>query len=214
MFNRIFYWFVAIKWNPDTITAAANVALAFLTLVLAFGSFFLWRATKSLVNGAAKTAEQQLRAYISITPKLIFNWRHKSNIIIIGFDIENHGQTVGSEITYDFSMAILNAPLDNGFVFPDANSQYTQNNSLFPKTIVPVRLFFDRTVTNSEIADIEAGSKRFHVWGTMHYRDAFNEQRTTRFSFSFGGPDFANSMKGVPGAQWYWEHSQHHNDAT
>jgi hypothetical protein len=48
----------------------------------------------------------------------------------------------------------------------------------------------------------------------MHYQDAFKARRTTKFSFSFGGSDFANYMRGVPGAQYNWEHHQTHNDAT
>lgn len=161
MFNRIFCWFIAIEWNPETITAAATVALAFLTFVLAFGSVFLWLVTRSLVNDAAKNAEQQLRAYVSITPKIVFNWRHQTNILQVGFDIENHGQTIASEITYDFSMMILKVPLPDTFIFPKTNRKFEQNNSLFPRTITPVRFFFDRTITTNEIVDIENGSKLF-----------------------------------------------------
>lgn len=53
-------------WTPEDVTAAGTVALAFLTLVLALGTFFLWLATRRLVKDSKKTAERQLRAYVFI----------------------------------------------------------------------------------------------------------------------------------------------------
>jgi hypothetical protein len=59
-------WFESIDWTPEAITAAATVVLACLTFILAFGTIFLWIATRKLVRGAEKNSERQLRAYISI----------------------------------------------------------------------------------------------------------------------------------------------------
>jgi hypothetical protein len=57
-------WFASIDWTPEAVTAAGTTALAFLTLVLAVGTFFLWLATRRLVRGSEKTARAQLRAYV------------------------------------------------------------------------------------------------------------------------------------------------------
>ncbi len=76
------------------------------------------------------TAERQLRAYISLSPKLVFNWRHEVNVLAVGFDTENHGQTVALNIAYDFAMAILDSPLPAGFIWPKPDRKYDQNNSL------------------------------------------------------------------------------------
>lgn len=188
--------------------------IAIFTAILGFATFFLWLSIRRLVKNARKNAESQLRAYISVKPKLVLNWGHKTNKLGVSFDIENHGQTIGFEICHSFSMAILDAPLPEAFAFAKPNRKLEQNNSLFPRVTVPVRLFFDSLLTADEIAEIEKGDKRFHIWGVMSYRDAFQHMHTTRFSFSFGGPDFANSMKKAAGASWNWEHGQHHNDAT
>jgi hypothetical protein len=59
-------WFFFIDWKPEAVTAAATIALAVLTLVLAFGTLFLWRATRALVRGADDTSQRQLRAYVGV----------------------------------------------------------------------------------------------------------------------------------------------------
>lgn len=191
----------------DTLVAGSTALLFFATLAL-------WLATRALVRSAEETAQRQLRAYISITPKLVFNWRHPTHHLGISMDIENHGQTIGFEIRHNFGMAILDSPLPDDFIPPKPDRQYNQNNSLFPRVSVPVRLFYGRALADAEATDIETGNKRFYIQGVMTYRDAFQRLRTTKFSFSFGGVDFANSMKKISGATWNWEHGQYHNDAT
>jgi hypothetical protein len=194
-----------------------DTLIALFTAGLFIATWWLYRATRTLVIGAERTAQDQLRAYISVTAKLVLNWRHatpQTHALAVGFDIENHGLTIGREIRHNFSMAIFSNPLPNGFAFPEADRQFDQNNSLFPRTSVPVRLFHNQTLTNNEMISIENGATRFHTWGIMTYRDAFQQLRTTRFSFSFGGPDFAASMRNVQGAAWTWENGPGHNDAT
>jgi hypothetical protein len=181
--------------------------------LLVLFTFTLWWATQRLVGGAEDTAERQLRAYISIDPRDVLNWTNQPQRIGVSFHIKNHGQTPGFEILYDFSMLILDVPLATDFLWPSVNRQYDQANTIFPSADVPVRFFFDRDITQDERKAIESGGKRFHVRGFMSYRDAFKEPRTTKFSYSFGGPDFAKGMKD-PKAKWNWEHGQTHNDAT
>jgi hypothetical protein len=169
-------------------------------------------AAEDTISHMRETAERQLRAYISITPKDVINWTNKPNRIGVRFDLKNHGQTPGSKIVFNFSMAVLWNPFPPNFILPPTDGQYDQNNALFPLSDVPVGLFINRDLTEEEIRAVEDNSKRFHVWGVMHYRDAFDNPRTTRFSFSFGGVDFANAMKNVAGAKWNWEHGQGHNN--
>jgi hypothetical protein len=154
------------------------------TLLVIF-TFTLWWSTRGLVNESKESSQRQLRAYISVDPKLVFNWAH-----------------------------ILDNPLPTALSFDQLMFRYDQNSTLFPKAEVPVRLFFNRVLTPQEISDVELGTRRFHIWGFMSYRDAFDEPRTTRYSFSFCGLDFANSMKNIPGATWNWDHGPNHNDAS
>jgi hypothetical protein len=157
------------------------------------------------------TSEQQLRAYISVNPENVAAWNQPENVAV-SFNIENHGQTVGSDIGYDFGIDIINR-LPPDAVMPATSERLTANNALFPKEKRAVRLEFKRTATASEVTDVEAGVKRLYVWGTLSYRDAFGKQRTTGFAFSAGGAAFAQTQRGTLSA-WQWELGPHHNQAT
>jgi hypothetical protein len=197
-----FAWCRGVEWVD------AERVIAVFTVILGFATFFLWRVTGQLVRSADRTAEAQLRAYISITPKVALNWTMASQVAPgVSFDAENHGSTVGSETLYEYGMDVFDNPSPANFVLPPLDQRYDQNDSFFPRMIVPVRLSLGRTLTLVEIADVELGTKRFHTWGTLHYRDAFKRKRTTMFSFSFGGPQFAAVVKGRRGrvelGTWY-----------
>jgi hypothetical protein len=191
--------------------------------LLGIVTWMLWFATVRLVQGADKTAERQLRAYVSVEPKIVYNFG-STNLIIIGVETKNHGQTPATEISHDFSTGLLPNPLPGGFIFPPPVRQLDTNNSLFPNAIVPVRFNHDRLLTPAEVTAIERDTQRFHIWGLTHYRDAFGRPRTTKISASFGGPDFAQTTANVttgkfgpngaliPG--WFWAWGEHHNDAT
>ena len=206
-------WLTSVDWRPDAVTAAGTLAIAFLTLVLSLGTLFLWRATQRLVKGSEDTAERQLRAYISITPKDVINW-DSQNRIGVSFDLKNCGNTPGFEILFNYSIDLLPSPLPSDFVFPPSSIQYDMNSALFPQSDVPVRAFLQRDLTKEEVSAVETNIKRVHAWGFMHYRDAFNKQRRTRLSFSFGGPDFTNAMKKIPDVKWNWEHGRGHNQES
>ncbi len=196
--------------------AVGTIFIAIFTIVLGLFTVSLAGSTQELVRETRQTGERQLRAYISITPKNVMNWKLNTVTNRVGFEFEirNHGQSPGFEICYDYWMGFADSPFPKGFELPSVDRQYDQNNSLFPDAEVPVRLIFERVLTAEEINDIELGSKRFHLWGIMRYRDIFKENRTPKFSFSFGGPDFSKAMRGTAGAKWNWENGQGHNDAT
>lgn len=157
------------------------------------------------------TAMRQLRAYISIEPDTVYNWIHRDQVLGVRFITRNHGQTPGGQIYFEYSMALRDAPPK--IRAPELPHRYDQKTALFPGATVPVRLYYRGRLSDDEIADIEAGHTRFHTWGVMHYTDAFKKRRRTKFSFSFGGPEFARRMKGEQ-VEWSWENGPGHNQAT
>lgn len=190
------------RWSLSDKIAAIVAIIAFLqfvALIATWGVMLL-------------SARRQLRAYVSVTPKLVYNWR-KANHIGISFELKNHGQTPAFVSHYDFSMDVI-GKMGDELPFISFTQEYKQRNTLFPQSDVPVRLFNNRHLNKGEIAAIETGASRFHIWGIAYYRDAFGRKRTTYFSFSFGGADFATSMRKPPGPGWNWENGQRHNEAT
>ena len=178
--------------------------------VLGVQTIFLKR-TVARMDAAS---EQQLRAYISVTPDNVAAWNQPGNISV-SFNIENHGQTVGSDLRYDYGLDIIGR-LPPDAAMPPTTDRITANNSLFPREKRPVRLEFKRTVSATEVADVETDVKRLYVWGTLMYRDTFGKQRTTGFAFSAGGPGFAQMQRGPRSTltAWHWEFEAHHNMVT
>jgi hypothetical protein len=189
-------------------------ALAIIALIqiVVFGLQAIW--LKRTVARMDATAEQRMRAYISVTPVNVTSWNQSENISI-SLDIENHGQTIGSDIRYEFGIDIIDR-LPSDAVMPATSERLTANNALFPEQKRSVRLEFKRTATAAEVTAVEAGLKRLYLWGTLFYRDAFGNQRTTGFSFSAGGAGFAQIQRGPRGTltAWHWEFGAHHNAAT
>jgi hypothetical protein len=169
---------------------------------------------KRMVARMDATTEQQLRAYISVTPDNVAAWNQPGNISV-SFNIENHGQTVGSDLRYDYGLDIIDR-LRSDAGMPATTDRIIANNSLFPKEKRSVRLEFKRTVTATEVADVETDVKRLYVWGSLLYRDTLGKQRATAFAFSAGGPGFAQMQRGPRSTltAWHWEFGAHHNTAT
>src|ERR1700689_1023610 len=114
-------WIESIDWTPEAITAAATVALAVLTLVLATGTFFLWLATRRLVRGAEKTSVQQLRAFVfgkrfSIGPN-IFPDGIREYIVFVPW--ENVGLSPALEVTAWINFQTHPMNEDRNVVFDD-----------------------------------------------------------------------------------------------
>jgi len=175
MFTDTFTWIEKIHWTAQAISAAATIALACLTFVLAVGTVFLWWATRQLVRNGKRTAEQQLRAYVGITSGHValetIDGTIKPRATI---RIENFGQTPAYEVSV-FS-AIENATkfsevCDNGTLIPG-------KITIFPKS--SVRIIFSG---NYGVPDGTAPVGTF-VFGHITYNDAFGYSKRTNFRFT------------------------------
>jgi hypothetical protein len=84
-----------IERNEKIITATSTVFIAAFTVVLAFATFFLWRATGNLVDDAKETSEKQLRAYIGIQSMkaTVYPFELGGFAYIAEAELRNYGQT-------------------------------------------------------------------------------------------------------------------------
>jgi hypothetical protein len=193
--------------SPDWWTAAFTGTLTISTILL-------WLATSNLVSGGEDSSERQLRAYISVTPKIVYNWPNTSDGVAVGIIVKNHGKTPAFEISFDGFVVIGNRKIPDNFAWPEPVSLFNQNNAIFPDEELPFRFHTRIIITHEDFAAVEVDKKRIYTKGIVTYRDAFNIFRTTKFSFSFGGIDFAKCMNGDPEARWDWEYGHSHNDGT
>jgi hypothetical protein len=168
-----------IEDNEKFITATSTIFIAGFTVLLAFATFFLWLATRDLVEDAKHNAETQLRAYVFIDASQITDFfpgqRMKASL-----RIKNFGNTpakkvlVGGNILFGSGNLPQAAPGKLPGVLP-------------PSSWMEFTLKINDPITQAEYDAVVAGRSALHVKGTITYIDVFNEMRITEFSQYFAG---------------------------
>ena len=203
----------------DFVHDNAEDIIACFTIILALSTIFLWVATRDLVGGHGRTAERQLRAYLSIAGTFIENYgtqRHAT----INWRVKNHGQTPAFDIDYRFTIEVLPVRLPDGFDFPPPQREIRGGATLFPGADMAAWFHNDRPFTEEEYDGVEDCTRNIHIWGVMSYRDAFKHRRTTLFNVILGGPNFVETMRQIrahrerPGPGYIWVSGPKHNQAT
>jgi len=188
------------------------------TALLFFATVALWLATRRLVTGADDATRRQLRAYLSMNPKIFFNFV-VGGFAQIEFLQRNHGKTPAFKITHIFDIAVFPNPLPAGFTFPAPTRAIHTNHTIFPGD--EAKGWFNRgiPVTAEEIAAVTAYTHKIHVWGVTTYQDAFHKIRETKFSASAGGSNFVEAQRlaasgKLNGPPWNWDYESEHNQST
>jgi hypothetical protein len=157
-----------------------------LTGLLAVSTLGLWLATRKLVHGAEKTAERQLRAYITVKRCKTRLERRPSGGWGLAWvpQIINAGQTPAYDVRVCTMSDIRPDPLPPGTdllkeLEPGTGSRHTlgTGQSVWPLVY--------REMSDSELTDLKSRAKgtAFYLWGTAVCRDIFRMERTTEFCY-------------------------------
>jgi hypothetical protein len=181
---------VDVDWKPEAITAAATIVLAFLTLVLATATLFLWLSTRRLVWGAEDTAQRQLRAYISVNPSEISRIT-PTETFHFAFVLLNGGSTPAYSVGQVGELQLTEHPLPENFPFPNLPPERKSLTMVPPRIPSIGHLLATSKFTKDEIIEILTGApeggRRLYIFGHVDYIDAFKKKHWTRFCFSFPG---------------------------
>ena len=189
--------------------------LMLFTAVLAVATITLAAFTIDLAFTSRKTAKRQLRAYVAARAIGVSGF--SPNIPVeIRFRMTNHGQTPAYDVSHASTIAILPHPLPPNFQLPIATIPTPASFVLHPNAS------FDAGMTNAfnavqiDMATTNNGF-RIYLYGTVTYRDAFNEDSKTTFCVSIvpsqnllaisHGPPF-------PSVNLDFHASEQHNKAT
>jgi hypothetical protein len=167
-----------------------DTLLVFVTLLLFLATAALWGATRRLVQGAEKTAERQLRAYMCLYGGSIRLIQVGGQDFIEGYvTLKNFGQTPAYDhscwVRIDVRPAshppfdVLATGLTKAIVAPDGEAN------------LPVHW---GPVSAQDLADIRSEAKRIFVWGGADYIDAFRRVRFFKFYYW--------NAKEIPGKGW------------
>lgn len=162
-----------------------------LTGLVAAATILLWLATKDLVKGAERTAERQLRAYLTVRQGKI-----KEEEVVGGWWLEwqpqitNVGQTPAYDVRLIGTADILPDPLPEG---KDLAKDLKGRVDASPSTggsrssIGAGQDLWPDFNPGGPISDAQLRELRdrlgtgFYVWGTVIYRDVFQKERRTNF---------------------------------
>jgi len=187
------------------------------TGVLAVATIILAVFTVDLARTSKKTAERQLRAYVSARPDYVYAFG--LNIPVeIKVRIINHGQTPAYNVAQTAAVDALPYPLPAGFPLPKSMIPAPATLVLHPNALIDTHVTGKRVLSATEIGQVTANhGLRIYVFGTVKYRDAFKQDRETRFCFSvIGDKNLATVAGGVPipTVDIKFEPSENHNEAN
>jgi hypothetical protein len=200
-----------LYWLGHILEGYGEAVIAVFTIVLAFATGLLWKATRDLVHGAEDTAQRQLRAYVSVSPEGIYTAHQEERFVKIDCKVKNHGQTPAYEINHLFEIDVLANPLPTNFVYPAPTRIFANRATLHPQAEMTSWFNFNKLLRADEFEAVEQDKLRFHLWGTTRYRNAFGRPCHTDFRASVGGADFVAHLRAVrrgekgQGFKWSWE---------
>jgi hypothetical protein len=179
--KTFFEWIMTIDWTPEAITAASTVALAFLTFILAIGTLFLWKATKRLVKGSEKTAERQLRAYVTANN----GGFETKNGFVTSVIIKNVGQTPAYKVKVASITRVLSHPIYRDFDFTFSMGDHPSSLTLGRDDLVRHPSPLNTIVSQEQFDDFAYpnGTSRIYTYGRITYEDIFKVEQYTNFCF-------------------------------
>lgn len=162
----------------------AEAIIAAFTIILALSTIFLWVATRDLVSGAAKTARQQLRAYIAVEAGLRDGPHTMTPRFKLSF--KNCGQTPAYNGEGWAEVQVHESPLVSDLIPPE-------NKTINRFEMPPTNRFFAEHINANNVASIanrsgefDAGKIAFYIFGRLEFVDAFDKPHWLEYRFRYG----------------------------
>lgn len=187
-------------WQKATSVPVAvfTLILTVFTGILAWATYFLWKATQQLVIGAESTSERQLRAYVTldriVTHKVTTDDGHIASISFRPVFV-NSGQTIARKVAYYTT-------IDRFFIgeTPDAKFSTMPEESVISTIIGPDQVEFGPATDEIKAVDfVELIRHRVTilVYGAVSYTDVFEEPRRTEFSAFFDAGNHSDGSREI-----------------
>jgi hypothetical protein len=169
-------------WSlSDKIAAIASLA-----------AFLQFAALLATIAITLQTSRRQLRAYVlpesgglwdgtTLTPPS----PGRANEPGVTLFFKNSGQTPAYKFVSWAQIAVCEPENGNKLVAPKLQLQSPA--TLGAGGVITKSIWFNRTLTPQEIADIGAATKYIFVYGRLEYRDAFRRKRWANFRLQYAG---------------------------
>jgi hypothetical protein len=171
---------VFVHSNEGAITAFATLLIAIFTLTLWRSTDKLWDASKRQLAHSEDTAKRQLRAYVAATITGCDDPKTEDGIFTFHLEIKNTGQTPAHDLKVIFRTAVIDHPFSENFDFTIPDMENASVSALGAGRITLSRSPSDPMTPDTwkQISSENSG-KRLCTYGTITYRDIFNDPQYT-----------------------------------
>lgn len=177
----------------EWVIASATVILVIVTGYLAAYTRKLWASTSDLVSDSKVMTKLQSRAYVNPEGAGIFEGGmikppRTDKLLAPGIfvSLKNTGETPAFDVVSWMDIAVIEPINEHTLKFPTLEKK---NTSTFGKGIpFPKSLWYERSLSQHEVEDIQKGARRVYVYGRIEYLDVFKEEHFTKFRLHYSGP--------------------------
>jgi hypothetical protein len=185
---------IFLNYISAAIAALATVAIAYFTLILKRSTDKLWDAGERQLDLGARTAERELRAYITGPNRVDFrNFQTPRPICILQFT--NMGQTPAHDVGYWIKMFVGPYPLEERPGRESADEGFV--GVVSPRGQITTESTADTDILTQEARQTAInGTSAFYLYGELSYVDAFNQKRGATFCHFLRGELARNRVNG------------------
>ena len=176
------FWQKATRGPVSVFTLVSTI----FTGILAWATYYLWKATERLVKSAEMTSERQLRAYVTLdhigSQKVVTDTGQISALSFQPIFI-NSGQTIARKVAY---YTVINWHFSDDV--PDAKFGTIPGESIASTIIGPHQMEYGpatKQIKATEFTELVRKRAAILVYGAVSYTDVFEKARRTEFSAFF-----------------------------
>jgi hypothetical protein len=132
-----------------------------------------------------ETAVRQLRAYVGISKAFITFLKEKEPEIQV--HIRNSGQTPAYDVRMWIGAGLGSFPVDGKSLKPPPTGAEPSSSVLGPGEEPSAMVFQHPIISEGYMPILGTPDLTLYAYGEVHYRDAFGNQRFTKYRLMFGG---------------------------
>jgi hypothetical protein len=181
-------WVSATEWidtRHDFVTATATIVIAFFTFTLWRATDRMWDAGERQLRHLAETSERQLRAYVFPIEAVLtkFSAGEVPECRIVAF---NSGQTPAYRLTHVARFVFADFPLKE--VLPECRAAEANSmTNLAPKAPLPKLGEAHWLLSEAAEVRLRKGDAAIYLYGRIDFIDAFGRTRWVKYRYITGG---------------------------
>ena len=147
---------------------------------------------RDIIERQKTYASMQMRAYLSPNDAGLYEGMMldvpqpaRKNVPGIVVNFRNSGHIAAYKVISWANLDVIEVAKENELIVPDL--EHRSASILSPGGIMPKVLWYHRSLTDTEIAEVGAGSRAIYLYGRIEYVDCFESRRSCSFRLRYIG---------------------------